>query len=95
MTENKGEIGNDFSMDVCKKWEAVFNSYDLSRTKKIITRTSIVMGNSGGTLPILKTLVMLGFGGKQGDGNQFVSWISEEELHSIHCSFNLSERRSV
>ena len=79
MTENKGEIGNDFSMDVCKKWEAVFNSYDLPRTKKIITRTSIVMGNSGGALPILKTLVMLGFGGKQGDGNQFVSWISEED----------------
>ena len=22
---------------------------------------------------------MLGFGGKQGDGNQFVSWISEED----------------
>ena len=37
------------------------------------------MGNSGGALPILKTLVMLGFGGKQGDGNQFVSWISEED----------------
>lgn len=79
MTETKGEVGTDFSMDVCKKWEMVFNSYELPRTKKIITRTSIVMGNNGGALPLLKMLVSLGFGGKQGNGNQFVSWISEED----------------
>ncbi len=79
MTESEGEIGTDFSMDVCKKWELVFNSYDLPRTKKIITRTSIVMGNQGGALPMLKMLVGMGFGGKQGSGNQFVSWISEED----------------
>lgn len=79
MTEGEGEIGADFSMDVCKKWELVFNSYHLPRTKKIITRTSIVMGNQGGALPMLKMLVGMGFGGKQGDGNQFISWISEED----------------
>jgi len=79
MTESEGEIGTDFSMDVCKKWELVFNSYDLPRTKKIITRTSIVMGNHGGALPMLKMLVGMGFGGKQGNGSQFVSWISEED----------------
>jgi uncharacterized protein (TIGR01777 family) len=79
MTETKGEIGVDFSMDVCKKWEMVFNSYALPKTKKIVTRTSIVMGNNGGAFPILKLLVMLGFGGKQGNGTQFISWISEED----------------
>jgi uncharacterized protein (TIGR01777 family) len=89
MTEKRGEIGIDFSMDVCKKWEMVFNSYTLPKTKKIVTRTSIVMGNSGGAFPILKTLVMLGLGGKQGDGKQFISWISEEDyvrsiVHLIH-----------
>ena len=89
MTEKKGEIGLDFSMDVCKKWEIVFNSYELQRTKKIITRTSIVMGNNGGALPMLKMLTFLGFGGKQGNGNQFISWISEEDyvrsiVHLIH-----------
>jgi uncharacterized protein (TIGR01777 family) len=89
MTEKRGEIGIDFSMDVCKKWEMVFNSYALPKTKKIITRTSIVMGNNGGALPILKTLALIGFGGKQGKGNQFISWISEEDyvrsiVHLIH-----------
>ncbi len=79
MTERRGEIGVDFSMDVCKKWEIVFNLYKLPKTKKIITRTSIVMGNKGGALPMIKMLVMLGFGGKQGNGKQFISWISEED----------------
>lgn len=79
MTEEKGEIGIDFSMDVCKKWEEVFNNYEFSKTKKIITRTSIVLGNNGGAFPIMKKMTKLGLGGKQGKGNQFISWITEQD----------------
>ncbi|CAL2090820.1 TIGR01777 family oxidoreductase [Tenacibaculum sp. 190524A02b] len=79
MTESKGEIGIDFSMDVCKKWEEVFNSYHLPKTKKIITRTSIVLGNNGGAFPIMKQMTKLGLGGKQGKGNQYISWVTEED----------------
>lgn len=79
MTEKEGEIGVDFSMDVCKKWETVFNSNKLQKTRKIITRTSIVIGNNGGAFPIMKRLAEYGFGGKQGSGNQFVSFIAEED----------------
>lgn len=80
MTEKKGEIGADFSMDVCKKWETVFNSFNLPKTKKIITRTSIVIGDNGGAFPIMKRLAKFGFGGKQGSGKQFVSFITEEDF---------------
>ncbi len=79
MTENNGETGIDFSMDVCKKWEQVFNNYELPKTKKIITRTSIVLGNKGGAFPIMKRMTQFGLGGKQGKGNQFISWITEED----------------
>jgi hypothetical protein len=79
MTENMGEIGTDFSMDVCKKWEAVFDIYNLPKTRKIITRTSIVIGENGGAFPIIKRLAKLGFGGKQGSGNQFISFITEDD----------------
>ncbi|WP_235869155.1 TIGR01777 family oxidoreductase [Polaribacter aquimarinus] len=79
MTEKNGEIGADFSMDVCKKWETVFNAYPLPRTNKIITRTSIVLGNNGGALPIIKRLSKFGFGGKQGSGKQFISFITEKD----------------
>lgn len=79
MTEKSGEIGTDFSMDVCKKWETVFNAYTLPITKKIITRTSIVLGENGGAFPIIKRLTKFGFGGKQGSGNQYISFITEED----------------
>ncbi|WP_435262019.1 TIGR01777 family oxidoreductase [Tenacibaculum sp. nBUS_03] len=79
MTESKGDIGIDFSMDVCKKWEQVFNNYALPRTKKIITRTSIVLGNKGGAFPLMKKMTKFGVGGKQGKGNQFISWVTEKD----------------
>lgn len=75
MTEATGEVGDDFSMDVCKKWEAMFNSFNDLKTRKVILRTSIVLGCDGGALPVMRKLVKYGLGGKQGDGKQFCSWI--------------------
>ena len=92
MTETNGEIGNDFSMDVCKKWEQIFNNYEFSKTKKITTRTSIVLGENGGAFPIMKRMTQLGLGGKQGNGNQFISWITEEDyIRSIDFLINQKE----
>ena len=79
MTEKDGEIGIDFSMDVCKKWEQTFNAYKLPKTKKIITRTAIVLSKNGGAYPLMERMTKFGLGGKQGSGNQFVSWITEED----------------
>lgn len=43
-------------------------------------RTSIVLGKKGGAFPPIKNLVQMGFGGKQGNGNQFISWIHEKDF---------------
>jgi uncharacterized protein len=75
MTEQRGTIGDDFSMDVCKQWEAQFNAFQFPRTRKIIMRISIVLGWDGAALPALRNLVRFGMGGKQGNGKQFCSWI--------------------
>jgi uncharacterized protein len=80
MTESTGIIGNDFSMDVCKKWEAEFNRFRLQHTRKIIARISIVLGKGGGALPPMINLVRIGMGGPQGDGKQFMSWTHEKDI---------------
>jgi uncharacterized protein len=81
MTEETGETGDDFSMDVCKRWEAAFTGIHLHPdVRKVIFRTSIVLGNRGGALPALKTLVRFGFGGSQGNGKQYCSWIHERDF---------------
>lgn len=80
MDEVNGEIGDDFSMNVAKSWEKAFFEIDTPKTIKTALRTSIVLGKNGGAFLPLKNLTKLGFGGKQGKGNQFISWIHEKDF---------------
>lgn len=80
MTEANGDIGNDFSMNIAKAWEAAFNSIVTPKTNKIILRTSIVLGKNGGAFIPLKRLTQFGLRGKQWHGKQKVSWIHENDF---------------
>ncbi|MET3028277.1 TIGR01777 family oxidoreductase [Flavobacterium sp. UW10123] len=80
MDEVDGEIGNDFSINVALSWEKAFFKTETPKTIKTALRTSIVLGKNGGAFIPLKNLVKIGFGGKQGSGNQFVSWIHEDDF---------------
>jgi uncharacterized protein (TIGR01777 family) len=80
MTEEKGEIGNDFSMNIAKAWEKAFFKIETPKTLKTALRTSIVLGKNGGAFIPLKRLTQFGLGGKQGNGNQFISWIHEKDF---------------
>jgi uncharacterized protein (TIGR01777 family) len=80
MTEENGDIGNDFSMSVAKQWEEVFLSVPKPKTISTIIRTSIVLGKNGGAMLPLKKITKIGLGGKQGNGQQWVSWIHEEDF---------------
>ncbi|EJG01786.1 TIGR01777 family oxidoreductase [Flavobacterium sp. F52] len=80
MDEVDGEIGNDFSINVALSWEKAFFKTETPNTLKTTLRTSIVLGKNGGAFIPLKALAKIGFGGKQGKGNQFVSWIHEDDF---------------
>ncbi len=75
MTETNGIIGDDFSMGICKAWEAAFFDVDLPHTRRVALRTSIALGNEGGAYPKMKLITRLGMGGPQGQGAQWMSWI--------------------
>ncbi|MCL8538583.1 TIGR01777 family oxidoreductase [Chryseobacterium gallinarum] len=79
-TEANGIIGDDFSMNICKSWEEAFFTTKHSEVRKVALRTSIVFGNNGGALPKLKMITKIGLGGKQGRGNQMVSWIHIDDF---------------
>lgn len=80
MTEAKGIIGDDFSINICKAWEGAFFTKTIPKIRKVALRTSIVLGNNGGAFPKLKMVARLGLGGTQGVGNQKVSWIHVEDF---------------
>ncbi|MBB6331020.1 uncharacterized protein (TIGR01777 family) [Chryseobacterium sediminis] len=79
-TEENGIIGDDFSMNICKSWEREFFAVKNEGMRKIALRTSIVLGNNGGAFPKLKMVTKLCLGGKQGRGNQMVSWIHIDDF---------------
>ncbi len=75
MDEFSGEIGSGFSVEVARAWEGAFFGIKTPYTRKVALRTSIVLGQNGGALGPIKNIVRMGFGGKQGPGNQKFSWI--------------------
>ena len=83
MDEFSGEIGEGFSVDVCERWEEAFDKHEIPEVRKVALRISFVLGRNGGAFPTLQTLARLGLGGKQGDGQQYVSWIHEKDFARI------------
>ncbi len=77
--ELTGDIGYGFSVDVCKQWEETFFATYTPNTRKIALRMGIVMGRGDGAFPRLLNLVKLGMGGRQGNGQQYVSWVHERD----------------
>ncbi|MEI3612277.1 TIGR01777 family oxidoreductase [Pseudogracilibacillus sp. SO30301A] len=83
MTEDGGEIGSGFSVNVATNWEKTFFSFDLPKTRQIALRVAIVLGKGGGVIIPYRNLVRFGLGGVQGKGNQMFSWIHIEDLFKI------------
>lgn len=81
--EENGEIGEGFSVDVCKAWEECFMKTEVTGVRKAVLRVSMVLGCRDGVFPRLKNLVLFGLGGCQGRGNQYVSWIHEQDFARI------------
>ncbi len=81
--EETGLIGSGFSVNVCKKWEATFDACHTPNTRKIKLRTAITLGKHGGVMKPLLWLVRLALGGKQGLGNQYISWLHIEDFARI------------
>ncbi|WP_316832360.1 TIGR01777 family oxidoreductase [Pedobacter aquatilis] len=78
--ELTGDISYGFSIDVCKIWEQTFFETNIPETRKIALRMGIVMGRKDGAFPRLLNLVKIGMGGKQGNGEQYVSWVHEQDV---------------
>jgi uncharacterized protein (TIGR01777 family) len=80
-------IGLGFAPEVGKAWEDAFHASSLAHQRKVILRTSFVIGRDrgvgGGALSRLRTLVKLGLGGTVGTGKQGMSWIHESDMNAL------------
>ncbi|HMS25675.1 MAG TPA: TIGR01777 family oxidoreductase [Acidimicrobiia bacterium] len=71
--------GDTFLADVCVQWEEQALKAQDAGIPTAVIRTGIVLDKSGGTLAKMLTPFKLGIGGRIGNGNQYMSWISLED----------------
>ncbi|MEK6247110.1 MAG: NAD-dependent epimerase/dehydratase family protein [Planctomycetales bacterium] len=66
--DENSALGCGLAPTVGCAWEAAFRSLALPAMRRVILRTSFVMGQEGGALPRLAALARWGLGGKAGHG---------------------------
>lgn len=77
LTENSSP-GAGFLAEVVQKWEKAARRF--SKGRVVCTRFGAVLSLKGGMLKAMLPPFKLGLGGKIGDGSQWISWISIDDL---------------
>jgi len=72
--------GADFLAEVCVEWEKAAGRAAQLGMRVVTLRGGIVLGRDGGVLARLLPMFRRGFGGRLGNGRQWMSWIHREDL---------------
>lgn len=81
MDEYDGEIGEGFSVNVCREWERELWAATTPKTRKVALRTAMVFGpNRGGVYDAFENLAKKRLAGTMASGRQYVSWIHEKDF---------------
>jgi len=101
--DESGELGGKepgapdtwrFSIDVATSWERALDEARTPNTRIVKLRSAMTMSpDRGGVFDALLRLVRCRLGGRAGDGQQYVSWIHEEDF--VRAVYWLIERRDV
>ncbi len=87
MTDETGEIGSGFSVNVAQAWEREFFANARPATRQVALRMAIVLG-SGSALAPLVGLARIGLGGPQHGGKtrgarQRFSWVHIDDVYQV------------
>ncbi|HEX9205938.1 MAG TPA: DUF1731 domain-containing protein, partial [Candidatus Deferrimicrobiaceae bacterium] len=75
--------GKGFLADVCRDWEAATAPAARKGIRVVALRIGVVLSQKGGALSRMLPPFRAGFGGVLGNGRQYVSWVSLDELPGI------------
>lgn len=85
--DESSPFGEGLAPTVGRAWEEAFAAAALPEQRKVILRTSFVIGrpNRGGpgALGTLAPLARFGLGGRVGSGTQGMSWIHEHDMNRL------------
>lgn len=72
--------GTGFLADVCREWEGAATPAIEAGIRVVQIRIGLVLAKNGGALQAMLPPFRLGLGGRVGDGRQFWSWITLEDV---------------
>ena len=75
--------GSGFLADVCRQWEAATQPAAGAGIRVVNVRIGLVLSASGGALAEMLPLFRFGLGGRLGNGRQYVSWITLDDLVEV------------
>lgn len=84
---------DEFVHRLCAQWEQAALEAQTLSIRTVLLRTGVVLHPSGGMLKRVLLPFKLGLGGRLGDGQQWMSWISREDW--IRAVLFLIERSSL
>lgn len=76
------QYNQEFTHEVCEKWEQLALAAESDMTRVVILRTGIVLDAKAGALAKMLLPFRLGIGGKVSSGQQVMSWIHIEDMIS-------------
>ena len=82
--------GTGFLSDTCREWEGAAKPAADRGIRVVHLRTGVVLASQGGALAKMLTPFRLGVAGIIGSGQQYMSWISLDDLVAV-ISFALSK----
>lgn len=81
--DEKSMPGSDFLAIVCQEWEQATIAASKAGIQVVNPRIGMVLSTRGGALAKLLTPFRLGVGGVVGDGSQYMSWITLDDLLGV------------
>ena len=85
LCDEDSSFGLGLAPTVGRAWERAFDEVAPRQIRRVILRTSFVLGAKGGAFPKMRMLARLGLGGRVGSGNQGISWIHVEDMSRLIC----------
>jgi len=97
LIDEKSMGDGSFSSQLCQQWEEIALQAEVIGIRTCLLRTGIVLGKGGGALSKMLLPFKMGFGGKIGNGMQWMSWIHLHDLIGIimYCITHDSLRGAI